>query len=842
MSEQANNNVTPWWQRSKAPWYGEFFEDMILQPEDPREKRIQAIREGMLPHYQDGKRKLSVAQAFLITCSYKETEGLHPALRRALAMQRVFEEIPISLLPGQLLMGAASSGPHIVDFTPEYIPLTTEEWQQGIFITKALQGADQRYVFTPEDQQQFEQEIWPYWRTHAREIFFFNELYRHYPQAWEFMHQADCARYSPLIGGGLAHSIQDYLSILKKGLLGIKQEIQAHIDALTPADPSGLETFERRSIYKSMLLVADGIMSYARRNAALADALAEAESDPVRASELRRMAEVCRKVPAHPAESWWEALQSFHFLRAGTALCEGADSHSAGRFDQYMLPYLQNDLDAGSITLPQAQELLECLLLKWNETRAFKLKLSVGSAGGGNNDKINIGGMDVHGRDTTNRLSYMLLEAHAHVHLVDPNLSLRMHKHTPDLLLQRSLEVLRLGGGLPILINDEVIIPALVSCVGVELEHARNYGDVGCQENNIDPNTAGVDMNGRNNTGWINLPKPLELALHNGVNPLNGKQVGPQTGDPRAFSSMEQFVEAVRRQIEHAVEMNVIINNVYDQVYTRNFPCVYHDLMYPGPRSSGVDIQAGGCRYNSTGVLAVGMANAGDILAAVDHLIYRRQEVTWQELLHALRNNWQGAGELRRKFMAAPKYGCDDEYADNWASIALQMWTAAYERHTTPRGGRFVMGLLSMGNYVTLGEMTGATPDGRLSGTPLADSTSPSIFAPQNGPTAAHRSAARAIDAYHTPNGITFNQRFNLTAVGSPRDISKWMDLVRSYMDMGGQQVQYTVVDSQTLREAQKDPSTYRDLIVRVGGYSAVFVELSKEVQDTIIQRAEMRF
>ena len=305
---------------------------------------------------------------------------------------------------------------------------------------------------------------------------------------------------------------------------------------------------------------------------------------------------------------------------------------------------------------------------------------------------------------------------------------------------------------------------------------------------------------------------------------------------------MEQFVEAVRQQIEYAVEMNVIINNVYDQVYTRNFPCVYHDLMYPGPRSSGVDIQAGGCRYNSTGVLAVGMANAGDILSSVDYLIYRQKEVTWDDLLNALQNNWQDAGELRKKCMAAPKYGCDDEYADYWTKTAMQMWTAAYERHTTPRGGRFVMGLLSMGNYVTLGEMTGATPDGRKSGTPLADSTSPSIFAPVKGPTAAHRSAARAIDAYHTPNGVTFNQRFNLTAVGSPRDISKWMDLVRSYMDMGGQQVQYTVVDSETLRDAQKDPSTYRDLIVRVGGYSAVFVELSKEVQDTIIQRAEMRF
>ena len=284
MTNFDTEKITPWWQRSKAPWYGEFFEDMLLQPEDPREKRIQAIRDGMLPHYQDGKRKLSVAQALSITRSYKETEGLHPALRRALAMQRVFEEIPISLLPGQLLMGGASSGPHIVDFTPEYIPLTTQEWQQGVFVTKALHGADQRYVFTPEDQQVYEQEIWPYWRTHAREIYFFNELYRHYPQAWAFMHEADCARYSPLIGGGLAHSLQDYLSILKVGLLGIKQEIQGHIaEPLSPADPPGMEAFERRNIYEAMLIVADGLITYANRNADLAESLADEETDPVRA-------------------------------------------------------------------------------------------------------------------------------------------------------------------------------------------------------------------------------------------------------------------------------------------------------------------------------------------------------------------------------------------------------------------------------------------------------------------------------------------------------------------------------------------------------------------------------
>ncbi len=490
MDNMELNHITPWWQRSQAPWYGQFFETMLLRPDDPRELRIQVIREGLLPRYESGKRKLSIAQALSVTHSYQETEGLHPALRRALAMQRVFTELPIALLPGQLLMGGASSGPHIVDFTPEFFPLNLQKWQPDSLLTGGLQGADQFYIFDPDDQQVFEQEIWPYWRTHARTNYFYNELSRHYPQAWAYMREADCARYSPLIGGGLAHSMQDYLSILQKGLLGIKQEILEQIADLSMANYDAREAFERRNIYEAMLIVADGLITYANRNADLADSLAEEEQDPNRVAELHTMAAICRKVPAHPAESWWEALQAFHFLWAGTALSEGGDSHSTGRFDQYMLPYLQYDLEAGKTTPQDAQQLLECLFLKWNETRAFKPNLSIGSSGGGNNAKINIGGMDVNGRDTTNSLSYMLLEAHAHVHLVDPNLSLRMHKGTPDRLLQSSLEVLRLGGGLPILINDDVIIPALVSCMGVELAHARNYGDAGCQENSIDPNTS----------------------------------------------------------------------------------------------------------------------------------------------------------------------------------------------------------------------------------------------------------------------------------------------------------------------------------------------------------------
>jgi formate C-acetyltransferase len=302
---------------------------------------------------------------------------------------------------------------------------------------------------------------------------------------------------------------------------------------------------------------------------------------------------------------------------------------------------------------------------------------------------------------------------------------------------------------------------------------------------------------------------------------------------------MSQFLEAVRAQTEYAVRMNVIANNVNDYVFARYFPSVFHNLMHPGPRATGIDINAGGCKYNWTGAMGVGMANAGDALTAIDHLIFQTREVTWDHLLAALKDNWNEAENLHRKCIAAPKYGCDDEYADGWARRLLEIWYDAYERHATPRGGRFVGGLISIGSYMTLGRRLGATPDGRRRGEPLADATSPSIYAPVCGPTATHRSAARAIDPYRTPNGVTFNQRFNYTSVMSSREVSKWADLVRGYISDGGVAVQYTVVDREALKRAQVHPEEYRDLIVRVGGYSAIFVELSRDLQDSIIARAE---
>jgi formate C-acetyltransferase len=658
---------------------------------------------------------------------------------------------------------------------------------------------------------------------------------QNYSEAWNYMTRSDCYAYK--LGGPLYHTVQDYRSILELGLAGVIEKIENHIDEIKREKITSLDALERINHYQAMIIAARGLIAYAHRCARAAEQEVERiqKRDPSRAAELKEAAATCRKIPEHPAESWQEALQSLHLLHMATGLAEGGNSHSVGRFDQYLLSFLEHDLQYGRIDLPQAQELLECFFLKCNESQTAPIVSSMD--GVGNNDKLTIGGVDVEGEDASNRLSTMVLEAHAHVHLTDPNVSVRLHKNTPERFLRNVLEVVRLGGGLPILIIDEAIVPALMAN-GVSLGEARNYADLGCQENITDPNVSpGSDTHGHNNAGWFNMVKPIELALHNGVNTVNGEQVGPRTGDPRSFKTFDEFSAAVYEQYHCAVRTSVLLNDVIEYVFSRYFPCVFHNLMHCGPRESGVTINAGGCKYNWTGSLAVGTANIGDIMSAVDYLVYEEEELAWDELLDALTHDWEGCETVRRKCLEAPKYGTDNDWADEHLREVLGLFFKAYESFPTPRGGRFVCGLISMASYIEMGRSTAATPDGRRNGDPLADSTAPSSFAESLGPIAAHRSAAKAIDTMHTVNGITFNQRLTLSSVSTERGLSKWVDLVRTFVETGGQSVQYTVVNRDTLIAAQEDPARYNDLVVRVGGYSARFTELDKGLQESIIAR-----
>ena len=828
----------PWWERAEATWTGSIFENLNLNYDDEEEIRIQKLRRLCVQRYESGRRKISMQRAKILTDSYKTALGEHPAVRRAKAIASVFENIDIPLGPYQLFAGTPSSELHTLEIQPEFLNFVEHEAEiqdsRHDLRLRVLRGGElDKYILTENDLHIYETEVLPYWKNRSSGAYIGKELKNNYPEAWFYMTHAGAYAYK--LGGPLYHTIQDYLTILEIGLESVIERLGAHIREITTSKISSSTELERVNVYRSMIIVAEGLISYASRCAQRAEEEAGKEQDPERAAELAEMARICRKVPAQPAGSWYEALQSLHFLHMATGLAEGGNSHSVGRFDRYMYPFLERDLKERIVDLQRAQELLECFFLKWNESQTAPVVRSM--AGVGNNDKLTIGGIDSNGNDVTNVLSYMVLEAHAHVHLTDPNISVRLHKNTPVDFLRKTLEVVRLGGGLPILINDEAIIPALITN-GVTLDEARNYADLGCQENITDPNCCkNSDTHGHNNAGWFNLVKPIELAIHDGINPINGVRVGPKTGHPASFETFADFSVAVKKQYEYAVRTNVILNDVVEYVYARYFPCVFHNLMHSGPREKGITINAGGCKYNWTGSLAVGTANIGDVMSAIDYLVYEKKECAWDTLIKALNYDWKGYEGLRKQCITAPKYGTDNDWADGHLRDVLNIFFRAYESFPTPRGGRFVCGLISMASYIDLGKATGATPDGRKKGEPLADSTAPSILAKSKGPVSAHRSVTKAIDTTHTVNGITFNQRLTLSCVISERGLSKWVDLVRAYVETGGQSVQYSVADSETLLEAQKHPERYSDLVVRVGGYSAHFVELDKDIQDTIIIR-----
>jgi len=840
--------VVPWWERSRTyskMWRGSIFDRMILKGDDEEEQRIQRLRERLLERPQRKRGYLSIWRAKLLTESYQQTEGEAAILRKAKGFKHICEHIPIPYQEEQLLMGDSTAVVPGTEVEPEFMA----NWlERGVYceeINKIVNELDalplrgtESWVVSDEDAKTLKEYILPYWREICQEKIVDKQLAENFPEVhFKEGHFVGRASY-PVVGFALNHTVADYASVLHKGLKVLKAEIQAEMDKIDGSDvPSNYE-FDRLNVYKAMLIAADAIIIYANRCAEVAEEMAVKETDPKTKTELTEMARVCQKVPEYPAESFWEAIQSWQFLHNAIFLCDGGVSHSAGRFDQYMYPYLKNDLETGKITKKRAQALLECLLIKVRqrnyllEYRGAKRIQAIGS-----NDKITISGVDSNGKDATNELTYMLLEAHAHCHLDEPVLSLRVHKNTPDDILKAALEVLRLGTGIPHIINDEAIIPSLMSR-GVSLTEARNYADIGCQENVTDPNTCGADTNPHSNAGWFNLPKMVEFALYGGVDKLSGKQSGPKTGDPRNFKSMDEFFSAVKKQLEYAVRVNCIYNNVLDWTFANWHPLPVLDLLHPGPRQKGIDYEKGGCKYNWFGAIAVGLGTAADSLAAIEWLVYDKKEVSMAQLLEALDNNWVGYEDIRQKCRRAPKYGNDDDYADKWAVKISNAWMDEYEKHRSAHGGIYVGGLFSMTTYVFIGSETWATPDGRGKGEPLSSAIDPSNATDLEGPTRLHKSAAK-LDTWRITNGVLFNCKFTTAAVAGERELSKWADLVRTYILLKGQSVQYTVVDGEALKEAQKHPDEYKDLIVRTGGYSAFFVELDKETQDTIIARTE---
>ncbi len=760
-------------------------------------------------------------RAELITESYKETEGMPIIIRRAKALEKILAKMEIRISPDELIVGNHTRKPRSSPIFPEF----SFAWIEAEFDRLAKRTGD---VFLISDEcKEKLSSVFKYWQGKTSQEYAAN-LMTEEAKAAQANGVFTVGNYFFL---GVGHICVDYGLVLEKGFLGIKQEAlkeRAKLDLTKPAD------LAKAQFLQAVEIVCDATVDFAARFAREAEKQAQAEKDARRKLDLMQIAENCRQVPAHPAQSFFAALQAFWFVQLIIQLESNGHSISPGRFDMYMYPYFKKDVESGKLTREEALELIECLWVKFNEINKVRDEASTKAFGGYPMfQNLIVGGQTPDGRDSTNELSYLCLEATENVRLPQPSLSIRFHQGTPHKFMIRSSEVAALGLGMPAMYNDHVVIPALAAR-GVTLEDARDYCIIGC----VEPQKGGK-TEGWHDAAFFSLAKCLELALNDGVDPLTGLQLGLHTGTIKSMAAFTDVVEAYRKQIEYFVKLLVISNNSCDIAHGAICPLPLLSSMVQDCITKGKSLQEGGAHYNFTGPQGVGVANVGDALAALKKVVYEDGTINRDTLAGALSKNWEGYENLRQVMLnQAPKFGNDDDYADELARLAARIYCEEVEKYTNPRGGQFQAGLYPVSANVPFGAAVGALPDGRLAGTPLADGVSPVSGRDVNGPTAAAKSVAK-LDHEIASNGTLFNQKFLPSALRGETGHGNLASLVRTYFSLGGMHVQFNVISKEILREAQQNPEQYRGLVVRVAGYSAFFTSLDKSLQEDIITRTE---
>lgn len=811
--------------------------------------------------------EIEAARAELITESYKETEGQPMMMRRARAFEHILQNIPIIIRPGELIVGSSTLAPRGCQTYPEF----SYEWLEAEFETVEHRAADPFYI--AEETKRRLKEANRYWKGKTT-----SELATSY-MAPETLRAMEHNFFTPgnYFYNGVGHVTVQYDKVLAKGFAGIKREAQEEFATCQFGDA---DYAKKRIFLQAVMISCDAAVAYANRYAALAQEMAAKETDTGRREELLRIAAVCKRVPEHGAESFQEACQAFWFVQQLLQLESSGHSISPGRFDQYMYPYYERDRENGTLTREYAQELIDCIWVKLNDLNKCRDAVSAeGFAGYSLFQNLIVGGQTGDGRDATNDLSFMCISASEHVFLPQPSLSIRVWNGSSQDLLLRAAELTRTGIGLPAYYNDEIIIPALLNR-GLTLEDARDYNIIGC----VEPQKAGK-TEGWHDAAFFNMCRPLEMVFSNGYD--RGKLASIQTGDVESFATFEEFYDAYKKQMEYNISLLVNADNAIDVAHMTLCPLPFESCMVDDCMKRGKAVQEGGAVYNFTGPQGFGIANIADSLYAVKKLVYEEKKVSIGELKKALEMNFgQGFDEITAREVALqvaenlkeqgrevtsdviaaavqsvltmelpkeekaryeeiralidelPKFGNDIDDVDELARDAAYTYTKPLERYRNPRGGMYQAGLYPVSANVPLGAQTGATPDGRLAHTPVADGVSPSSGKDTNGPTAACNSVAR-LDHGIASNGTLFNMKIHPTAMAGQKGLESFVSLVRGYFDQKGMHMQFNVVDRQTLLDAQAHPEKYSGLVVRVAGYSALFTTLSKSLQDDIIRRTE---
>ena len=808
--------------------------------------RIRRLRQQSL----DTPTTLSIERALIETEFYKEHYGTLPTpVLRAKNFYEICKKKTIYIGPDELIVGERGPKPKAVPTFPELTCHSVEDLHT--LDTRELQS----YHISQADIDTYERVVIPYWKGKTQRERIFNHVSKEWEEAYhagvftEFMEQR-----------AAGHTAMDG-KMYREGLLDVKARIEKRLRELDFIyDP---EATDRQQELEAMLISCDAAILFAERHAELAERMASEEHDKQRKQELEKIAEVCRWVPAHAPRDLWEAIQMYWFVHLGTVTeLNGWDSMNPGHIDQHLFPFYQKGIAEGTLTRDSAKELLSCLWIKFNNQPAPPKVGVTALESGTYNDftNINIGGVDREGNSATNELSYIILEIQEELHQLQPGLSIHIAKNTPDEFLLAGIRVIKQGHGYPSIFNPDTYIKELVR-EGKTIEDAREGGCSGCIE---------VGAFGKEAyllTGYLNTPKILEITLNNGIDPETGKHIGLETGDPRSFQTFDELYDAWHRQMVYFVNLKLAVNNYIERMFSLYAPATFLSLYIDDCIEKGKDYYSGGARYNTTYIQCTGLGTITDCFTALKKHVFEDQRYTMDEMLEACRNNWgptpspspregssdtlpsQGeqfplplggvGGGLMRAYIRnhTPFFGNDDPYADDIAVRVYYDLVRAIEGRPNTRGGETHLNMLSTTCHNYFGSVCGATPNGRLAHFAISDGTSPAHGSDTHGPTAVIKSLGK-LDQTKS-GGTLLNMRFVPALLKREEDQKKLASLIRTYFKLGGHHIQFNIVDTATLHDAQQHPDEYRDLLVRVAGYSDYFNDMTEQLQNEIIARTE---
>ncbi len=780
-------------------------------------ERIQRLRKQSV----ETPESLSIERALITTRFYKENDGKYSVpVMRALNFLEICRQKTIYIGDDELIV--AERGPY-----PKSVPTFPELTCHSVEDFHVLKSRDQqRYLIDEGDIDIYEKEVIPYWKGRTMRERIFSKV----PKPWKAAYEAGLfTEFMEQRAPG--HTALDG-KIYQKGMLDFKNEIKQHLESLDFLnDP---EANEKREQLTAMDIACDAAIVFAERHAEKAEQLAAIETDQNREKELKRIAEVCRWVPANAPRNFWEAIQMYWFVHLGTITeLNGWDAMNPGHFDQHLTPFYEREIAEGTLTREEAKELVSCFWIKVNNHPAPpKVGITARESGTYNDfTNINIGGIKPDGSDGVSDVSFILLDVIEELHVLQPGNSVHISHKTPDNFLQAACNVIRQGHGYPSVFNPDVYIQEMLR-QGKTLQDAREGGCSGCIE---------VGAFGKEAyllTGYLNVPKIFEVTLNNGIDPVTGKVAGIETGDPRTFASYEAVYEAFRKQLHFVIDQKIRVSNYIDQMFAKYAPAPFLSVVIEDCISTGKDYYNGGPRYNTNYIQCTGLGTVTDSLAVIKKHVFEDERYSMDTLLTAVSNNFEGEEVMRQRILNhTPFFGNDDDYADD---IALRVYNDLLEEidgKPNTKGGQYHLNMLSTTCHVYFGKIMGATPNGRLTGKSISDGTSPSHGSDTHGPTSVIRSLGK-LDHVRS-GGTLLNLRFVPSLVKRQEDVKKLGQLIRSYFTLGGHHIQFNIVDTATLRAAQQCPEDYKDLLVRMAGYSDYFNDMNADLQQEVIDRTE---